>query len=100
MPSSVSFPSIPSPPGLKESSCRPHAPDAVLFPKNVEQVSAIARICNENKVPIIPFGTGTGIEGGVVAIHGGVTIDLKEMDQVLQVNEEDFDCVVQPGVTR
>lgn len=66
----------------------------------MEQVSAIARICNENKVPIIPFGTGTGIEGGVVAIHGGVTIDLKEMDQVLQVNEEDFDCVVQPGVTR
>uniref|UniRef100_A0AC34R333 FAD-binding PCMH-type domain-containing protein n=1 Tax=Panagrolaimus sp. JU765 TaxID=591449 RepID=A0AC34R333_9BILA len=78
----------------------PSLPDLVVIPKNVEEVSGIVRICNENKIPVIPFGTGTGIEGGVVPIKGGVTIDLKAMDQILQVNEEDFDCTVQPGVTR
>lgn len=79
---------------------RPHMPDLIVMPKSVEEVSAIVKLCNENRVPVIPFGTGTGIEGGVVPTHGGVTIDLKGMDQVVEVNEEDFDCVVQPGVTR
>uniref|UniRef100_A0AC35F520 FAD-binding PCMH-type domain-containing protein n=1 Tax=Panagrolaimus sp. PS1159 TaxID=55785 RepID=A0AC35F520_9BILA len=78
----------------------PHMPDLVVTPKSVEEVSAIVKLCNENRVPIIPFGTGTGIEGGVVPVYGGVSIDLKGMDQVVEVNEEDFDCVVQPGVTR
>lgn len=46
----------------------PSMPDLVVIPKNVEEVSGIVKICNENKIPIIPFGTGTGIEGGVVPI--------------------------------
>lgn len=64
-----------------------------------EQVSQIVKICYQNNVPIIPFGTGTGIEGGTNAIRGGVCIDVGKMNQVLEVNEADFDCTVQAGVT-
>ena len=57
-------------------------------------------MCAEHKVPIIPFGTGTSLEGGVNAPSGGISIDLNEMNQIVAVNPEDLDCVVQPGVTR
>ena len=66
----------------------------------MEQISDIVKFCNEKKIPVIPFGTGTGIEGGVIPLKGGATVDLKAMDEVTEVNEEDFDCTVQPGVTR
>ena len=66
----------------------------------MEQVSDIVKFCNEKRIPVIPFGTGTGIEGGVIPLKGGVTVDLKAMDEVVEINEEDFDCTVQPGVTR
>lgn len=58
------------------------------------------RVCNENRLPVVPFGTGTGIEGAAVPIHHGVCVDLMRMDRVLELNESDFDCAVQPGVTR
>uniref|UniRef100_A0A914C2U0 D-lactate dehydrogenase (cytochrome) n=1 Tax=Acrobeloides nanus TaxID=290746 RepID=A0A914C2U0_9BILA len=75
-------------------------PDIVLMPGTVQEVSAAIRLCNEQRIPVIPYGTGTGLEGGVTAFKGGVCLDLKRMDQMTQLNEEDFDCVVQPGVTR
>jgi len=75
-------------------------PDAVIFVRSTEDVQDIVRVCAEHKVPIIPFGTGTSLEGGVNAPAGGISIDTSEMNQVLQVNTEDLDCVVQPGVTR
>ncbi|MGI9350841.1 MAG: FAD-binding oxidoreductase, partial [Rhizobiaceae bacterium] len=75
-------------------------PDAVIFAKSEEDVQETVRICAEYKVPIIPFGTGTSLEGGVNAPAGGISIDLNDMDQILSVNAEDLDCVVQPGVTR
>uniref|UniRef100_A0A8C4SQD0 Probable D-lactate dehydrogenase, mitochondrial n=1 Tax=Erpetoichthys calabaricus TaxID=27687 RepID=A0A8C4SQD0_ERPCA len=79
-------------------SCRP--PDAVLWPKCVEEVSELTRICHRHNIPIIPFGTGTGLEGGVVAMNGGVCFDLLKMDKILNLHEEDFDVTVEPGVTR
>lgn len=79
-------------------SCCP--PDAVVFPRCVEEVSALARLCNTHNVPIIPFGTGTGLEGGVGALQGGVCVSLRNMNTVLDLHKEDFDVTVEPGVTR
>uniref|UniRef100_A0A0N5AHZ0 Probable D-lactate dehydrogenase, mitochondrial n=1 Tax=Syphacia muris TaxID=451379 RepID=A0A0N5AHZ0_9BILA len=79
---------------------RGELPDVVVLPKSVNEVSSIAKLCNDHRVSIIPFGTGTGLEGGVNAIHGGVSLDLMLMDKIVSVNAEDFTCTVQPGVTR
>ena len=76
------------------------APDAVVFPQNTNDVQQIVRICARHCVPVIPFGTGTSLEGHTNAPFGGISIDLKDMNRILEVHSEDFDCVVQPGVTR
>src|ERR1700676_3907515 len=75
-------------------------PDAVVYAASTEDVQAIVAICAEHKVPVIPFGTGTSLEGHVNAPYGGVSIDVSEMNRVLAVHAEDLDCVVEPGVTR
>ena len=75
-------------------------PDAVVFAEKTEEVQEIVRVCAEHKVPIIPFGTGTSLEGGVNAPSGGICIDLMRMNAILSVNTEDLDVTLQPGVTR
>ena len=75
-------------------------PDAVVFPQSTEDVQEIVRICAAHRVPVIPFGTGTSLEGQVNAPHGGVSIDFRDMNRVLAVHAEDLDCVVEPGITR
>src|SRR6187401_931099 len=75
-------------------------PDAVVFPQSAEDVQDVVRICGQHKVPVIPYGTGTSLEGHINAPHGGVSIDFRDMNRVLSVHAEDLDCVVQPGVTR
>ncbi|KAM5262430.1 putative D-lactate dehydrogenase, mitochondrial [Ctenodactylus gundi] len=86
--------------GRDESLYRCHPPDAVVWPQNVDQVSRLAALCYSQSVPIIPFGTGTGLEGGVCAVQGGVCINLTQMDRIRELNPEDFSVVVEPGVTR
>jgi D-lactate dehydrogenase (cytochrome) len=54
------------------------------------------RICNEKRLPVVPFGTGTGIEGASVPIHNGIVVDMMRMDKMLELNQSDFDCVVEP----
>ncbi len=76
------------------------APDAVVFASSTEDVAAVMRVCAEYKVPVIPFGTGTSLEGHVNAPAGGVSVDVSRMDKVLAVNAGDLNCVIQPGVTR
>src|SRR2546429_2161446 len=75
-------------------------PDAVVFPQTTADVQEIVRICAAQRVPVIPFGTGTSLEGHVNAPLGGVSIDFRDMNRVLTVHPEDLDCVVEPGVTR
>ena len=76
------------------------APDAVVFPTTAAEVSEIVKTCAEHGVPVIPFGTGTSLEGHVNAPAGGICIDMMKMDKILAVHPEDLDVVVQPGVTR
>lgn len=75
-------------------------PDGVVFVASTDDVAFVVRTCAAHEVPVIPFGVGTSLEGHVNAPHGGVSIDLSHMNQVLAINAQDFDCVVQPGVTR
>jgi D-lactate dehydrogenase (cytochrome) len=76
------------------------SPDGVVFAKSKEDVTEIVKICATHKVPVIPFGTGTSLEGHVNAPAGGISVDVMQMNKVLAVHAEDLSCVVQPGVTR
>jgi len=75
-------------------------PDAVIFPNNSEEVSLIIKFANDRGIPIIPFGAGTSLEGHVHAVNGGITINTMNMNKILNINKDDMNCVVQPGVTR
>ncbi|XP_072492642.1 probable D-lactate dehydrogenase, mitochondrial [Notamacropus eugenii] len=85
--------------GHDESTHRCSPPDAVVWPQNVEQVSRLAALCHDYRIPIIPFGTGTGLEGGVNAIKGGICFNLTHMDRILDLSVDDFSVTVEPGVT-
>jgi D-lactate dehydrogenase (cytochrome) len=86
--------------GSSESHFEAMLPDAVVFAESRDDVVALVNLCREAKVPIVPFGAGTSIEGNAAAVRGGVSLDLTRMDRIVAVNAEDFDCVVQPGVRR
>jgi len=75
-------------------------PDAVIFPQSSDDVQRAVHICGRHRAPVIPFGAGTSFEGHVNAPLGGVSLDFRDMNRVLAVHAEDFDCVVEPGVTR
>ena len=75
-------------------------PDAVIFVKTAEEVSSIMQTCHRLGCPVIAFGTSSSLEGHINAPHGGISIDMSQLDQVIEVNNEDLDVVVQPGVTR
>jgi len=83
-----------------EDTYEPVLSQAVVFPETNEEVSKILKLCNEHKVPVVPFGTGTSLEGHVVGNENGITISLEKMNKVLSVNASDFDCRVQANVTR
>jgi len=75
-------------------------PDVVVYPETTEEVADIVRLCSAYEVPVVPFGTGTSLEGHVNAPYGGVCVDTTGMKRIVAVHEEDLDCVVEPGVTR
>src|ERR1700752_4546628 len=79
---------------------RPQPPDAVVFATSTEEVQEIVRLCAAHRVPLIPFGTGTSLEGQINAPQGGICIDLSQMNEILSVFQGDLACTVQAGVTR
>ena len=86
--------------GRDESSYDPMLPDAVVFAQTVDDVSAAVALCNQYRYPVIAYGTGTSLEGHILAVQGGLSIDLSQMNRVVAVNPEDLTVTVQPGVTR
>ena len=74
-------------------------PDVVVIPENTEQVADVVRLANEVRIPITPKGGGTGMMGGCVPKYGGISLDMRKMDRILEVNEENLYVVVQPGIT-
>ena len=85
-------------------------PDAVIYPKSISEVQEIVFLvifliikvvlCSEYKVPIVPFGKGSSLEGHITALEGGISLDLKYMNQIISVNPEDLDITAQAGATR
>ena len=73
---------------------------AIVFPNSNDEISNIVKLCNEHKVPIVPFGTGTSLEGNVLGNEDGITLSLENMNRILSIYPEDFDCRVQAYVTR
>ena len=86
--------------GHDESHFSDALPDGVVWPHSTAEVAEIVNLCREHRVPLIPFGVGSSLEGHILATHGGLSIDLSEMKQVVTIHDEDMDAVVQPGVTR
>ena len=83
-----------------EDAYEPVLSQAVVFPNSNEEISYIAKLCNKHQVPIVPFGTGTSLEGQAVGNIDGITMSLENMNKILSINPEDFDCRVQANVTR
>ena len=87
--------------GDDESHHPAQPPAAVAYARSTEEVQAVVRLCAEHRVPLIPFGAGTSLEGHIVATRSGsVSLDLSEMNALLDVSVEDMDCAVQAGLTR
>ncbi|HMN79203.1 MAG TPA: FAD-linked oxidase C-terminal domain-containing protein [Burkholderiaceae bacterium] len=86
--------------GRDESPFPVTPPDAVVFAHTTDEVSRAVAACARHKVPVIPYGVGSSLEGHLLAIHGGVSIDLSQMNQVLKIDADDLTATVQAGVTR
>jgi D-lactate dehydrogenase (cytochrome) len=86
--------------GRDESSYDPMLPDAVAFARSTEEVAAAMRLCSQYRVPVIAYGAGSSLEGHVLAVQGGLTIDLSQMAEIIAVQPEDLTATVQAGVTR
>ncbi|MFV2054155.1 FAD-binding oxidoreductase [Aliiroseovarius sp. YM-037] len=83
-----------------EAYSTPVMPDAVAFPETTEEVSEVVKICARHKCPVVPYGIGTSLEGHVIPVAGGVSVDTSRMNKVLEIHDSDLDAVVEPGVTR
>ncbi|MDI3328925.1 MAG: FAD-linked oxidase C-terminal domain-containing protein [Alicyclobacillaceae bacterium] len=79
---------------------RPHPPDVVVYPLDKEEVSRVLRFADSNRIPVVPFGAGSSLEGHVIPVRGGISLDLTRMNRILEIRPEDFVARVQPGVTR
>jgi D-lactate dehydrogenase (cytochrome) len=79
---------------------RPHRPDVVVYPLTTAEVASVLAIAHEQRVPVTPFGAGSSLEGHVIPIAGGISLDLTRMDRILDVSPHDLTATVEAGVTR
>ena len=83
-----------------EAYSAPRLPDAVAFPQDVDEVAMIMKACAKTGCPVVPYGIGTSLEGHVVPVNGGVSVDLSRMDRIVEIDQRNLIAVVEPGVTR
>lgn len=86
--------------GSDESPYPPMLPDGVVFAETTDEVAWLAQQCHQHRVPLIPYGAGSSLEGHILAIQGGISLDLSGMNQIVAIHPEDFTATVQAGVTR
>jgi D-lactate dehydrogenase (cytochrome) len=86
--------------GKDESPYPVMLPDAVIFVENTEEVVAVVQMCNKHLIPLIPYGAGSSLEGHILAIQGGISLDMTAMNKIVSLNAEDLTVTVQPGLTR
>jgi D-lactate dehydrogenase (cytochrome) len=86
--------------GRDESAIPPVRPSAVVMPQSTEEVSKVLAYCNQEKIPVVAFGAGSSLEGHVLPLFGGISMDLTEMNKVIEVRPDDLLVRVQPGVHR
>ena len=86
--------------GQDESFHKSASPDLVVFPESTDEVRENVLICGKHKVPIVPFGAGTSLEGHISAVRGGVCIDLSQMNKVLEIYPSDMDVHIEAAITR
>jgi D-lactate dehydrogenase (cytochrome) len=79
---------------------KPHRPDAVVFPVATAEVAAVLAYADRAGVPVVPFGSGTSLEGHVIPLHGGISLDLTRMNKIVALSRDDLAATVEPGVTR
>ena len=84
----------------RDMSVHQGAPDAVIFPRTTEQISAIMKLAHKAKVPVTARGTGTSVTGAVLPVKGGLLLDLHLMNNILEINKKDFYARLEPGVVR
>ncbi|WXG44844.1 MAG: FAD-binding oxidoreductase [Promethearchaeati archaeon SRVP18_Atabeyarchaeia-1] len=82
---------------VKRGVTQPY-PDFIVWPESIDQIVKIVKLANDKKIPVIPYGGGAGVTGGTVPIHGGITIDLKKLDKILEIDEKSATVTVQPGI--
>lgn len=78
----------------------PHAPDVVVFPQSTDEVAAVLRYANAERIPVVPYGAGSSLEGHTIPVRGGISLDLTRMDAIVAVEPANLTAVVQAGVTR
>jgi FAD/FMN-containing dehydrogenases len=76
----------------------PALPDLIVWPENTKQVSDVVKIADDEEIPIVPFGEGSGVLGGAVPINGGIVIDIKRMNRILEINDKNLTVTAQPGI--
>jgi len=86
--------------GLDLTYHEPHAPDVVVFPETAQEVGAVLALASRERAPVVPFGAGTSLEGHVIPVHGGISLDLTRMNRIVDVKAGDLDATVQAGVLR
>jgi alkyldihydroxyacetonephosphate synthase len=83
---------------VREGAVAEHPPDAVVWPETAEEVAAIVRLARSRHVPVVPYGAGSGVCGGAMPLHGGITVDLKRMDRILDIDDRDLVVEAECGI--
>ena len=86
--------------GRDESAIPPVRPSAVVMPHSTEEVSRVLKYCNAEKIPVVAFGAGSSLEGHVLPLFGGISLDLTEMNKIIEIKTDDLVVRVEPGVHR